>query len=84
MATIWVKEFSDGGFEDTEAEYLESLVVRAFFEDGHQGINANGGPELGAHGIGTGAIEHLDAQMLFEPAEEQLDLPALLIQFCAT
>src|SRR5262249_40851108 len=53
---------------------------QTFFEDGHQGIDTNGDPQLGAHGIGTGSVKAFYTQMLFEPPEEQLDLPSLLIE----
>src|SRR5688500_19613398 len=35
---------------------------------------------LGLHGVLAGADEMLDAQMLFDPLEEQLHLPTALVQ----
>jgi hypothetical protein len=37
-------------------------------------------PDLGLHRVGRSAEERLDAQMLFDPFEEDLDLPAMAIQ----
>jgi len=45
--------------------------------DGNQQVGANSDPDLRFHGIGRGAIEGLDLQVLFDPLEKQLDLPAL-------
>ena len=72
-------------FENADAEDLKNFVERSvaaepFFEDGHQCIDAHRYPQLGTHGIGTGAVKDFDSQMLFEPAKEQFDLPALLVQ----
>ena len=36
---------------------------------------------MDAHGVWASAVKSLDAQMLLEPFEEQLDLPATSIQF---
>src|SRR5215467_12636474 len=71
--------------EDADAENLENLVERQvagemFFEDCNQSVNANGDPKLGAHRVGTGSVKSFNSQLLFEPAKEQLDLPALLIE----
>ena len=54
--------------------------MQTFFQDGDEQINGDGAPDLGAHGVGAGAIEGFDAQMLFDPLEEQLNLPAALIK----
>jgi len=35
---------------------------------------------LGFHGVGGGAVESLDVQVLLDPAEEQFDLPTRPIQ----
>lgn len=54
--------------------------MQAFFQDGDEQVNGDGAPDLGAHGVWTGAIEGFDAEMLFEPFEEQFNLPAAAIQ----
>ena len=43
-------------------------------------INGASTPDLGAHGVGTGAAEGFDVEMLLEPFEEQFNLPATAIQ----
>ena len=54
--------------------------MQTFFQNGDEQVNGDGAPDLGAHGVGAGAIEGFDAQMLFDPFEEQFDLPAALIE----
>ncbi len=39
----------------------------------HQHINRDGNPDLGLDGVLRGAEEDLDAQMLLDPFEKQLD-----------
>jgi hypothetical protein len=51
-----------------------------FFDDCHQHINGDGNPDLGLDRIVAGAIESFDSEMLFDPFEEQFDLPATLIK----
>ena len=46
-----------------------------------QKIVANGYPDLRVDRVLGGSIEGLDVQMLLDPLEEQLDLPALAVQF---
>ena len=54
--------------------------MQTFFQNGDEPINGDGGPDLGAHRVGTGAIKGFDAQMLLDPFEEPFDLPAASIQ----
>ena len=81
-----LKQLIHGGFlEDADAQDLENFVqscraAQAFFEQGDQRIDRHRHPELGANGIGAGAVKDLDPQVLFEPAEEQFHLPALLVK----
>ena len=72
-------------FEDGEAEDLEDCVeagveIEALFEDGDKQVDRHGDPDLSFDGVLGGAIEALDAQVLLDPLEEQLDLPAALVQ----
>ena len=46
---------------------------------GHEEVGADGNPDLRLHGVLAGAVERLDAQVLLYPFEEQLDLPASLV-----
>ena len=56
------------------------LKMQTFLCNGDQHIGAHGNPDLRLHGVLAGAQKRLDAQMLFDPFEEQFDLPALTIQ----
>ena len=51
-----------------------------FFNDGHQHIDRIGNPDLGLDGIFVVTIELLDPQVLFDPFEEELHLPASLVE----
>jgi len=55
-----------------------SREVEPFFHDGHEQVDAEGNPDLGFDGIGRGAVESLDFQVLLDPAEEQFDVPSQL------
>lgn len=48
-------------------------------ETGDHEISADGDPDLGLHGVLGTAIECLDAQVLFDPLEEELDAPSRLV-----
>ena len=39
-------------------------------------------PYLGFHGVETGAIEGFNSQVLFDPFEEEFDLPTGLVELC--
>ena len=54
--------------------------METLFQDGDEQINGDGRPDLSAHSVGRGAVKGFDAERLFEPFEEQLDLPAPPIQ----
>ena len=43
-------------------------------EDGHDQVNRHRNPDLRLHGVGTGAKKMFDAQVTFDPAEEEFDL----------
>jgi len=57
------------------------LDAETFADDGDQDVNRDGDPDLCLHRVLTGSIESFDAQVLFDPLEEQLHLPALLVDF---
>ena len=48
-------------------------------EVGQQQIDADGDPDLGHDGIAGCTQKTLDLQILLEPLEEQLDLPASFV-----
>ncbi len=54
--------------------------MQTFFCDGNEHVSGNGDPYLRLDGVLAGAVKNFDAQMLFDPFEEQLDLPALLVK----
>jgi len=56
--------------------------MHTFFHDCHEHIDGYGDPDLGLHSILTGTEEGLDTQMLFDPFEEELDLPSAFVQLC--
>ena len=56
------------------------IKMQTFFGNGDQQVGGNGNPNLRLHRVLAGAEEHLDAQMLLDPFEEQLHLPALAVQ----
>jgi len=64
---------------------LQSSVERAgqlelLVEDCDYQIGGHGNPDLRFHRVGTCAVVMLDAQMSFDPAEEQLDTPSRLVK----
>ena len=56
--------------------------MQAFLGNGDQHVCADRDPDLRLDRVLVGAIKRLDAQVLLDPFEEQLDLPALAIQVC--
>ncbi len=49
-------------------------------DDGHQDVDTDGDPDLGFPGVGRRPVERFDAQVLFDPFEEELHLPPGLVQ----
>jgi hypothetical protein len=52
-----------------------SLDSELFLDDRYQQIDRDGNPDLSFHGVLGSAVERLDSKILFDPFEEQLDLP---------
>lgn len=48
--------------------------------DGHGQVGADRGPQLEADRVGYSAVKDTDTHAVFEPAKEQLDLPAVTIK----
>ena len=74
-----------GFLEKGEAENLQNCGQTAIdfefaFEDRHQHVGTDRDPDTGLHCVLAGAEERFDAQVLFDPLEEQFDLPAGLVQ----
>jgi hypothetical protein len=57
-----------------------SIQIEAFLDDRHQHVDRDSGPDLGFDGVLGGAEETLDAQVLLDPLEEQLHLPAAFVE----
>jgi len=55
--------------------------MEAFSDDGNKDIGGNGDPDLGFYRIDGSTVEGLDAEMLFDPFEEQFYLPSALVEF---
>lgn len=56
--------------------------MQTFFDDSDEYVSADRDPYLRLHRILAGSQKGLDTQMLFDPLEEQFDLPALLVKRC--
>ncbi len=56
--------------------------MKSFFDDGNQHVSRHGAPDLRLDGVLAVAQELLDSQVLFDPFEEQFDLPAVLVERC--
>jgi hypothetical protein len=56
------------------------IEMQTFLRDGDQHVGRYGNPYLPLDPVLAGAKEHLDAQVLLDPFEEQLHLPALTVQ----
>lgn len=54
--------------------------MQTLFHDSHQHVSGYGDPDLGLHGILSGAIECLDSEMLLDPFEEKFDFPSAFVQ----
>jgi len=76
---------NNGSFlKNVDLQNLQNCVevageVESLFQDGDQQINADSDPDLGFDGVGRCAVKGFDSQMLLDPAEEELHLPALLV-----
>src|SRR5664279_3786098 len=57
-----------------------ALYLQFFFDNRHQHVDADGNPYLCLDRVVRGPEERLDAKVLFDPFEEQFDLPATAIQ----
>jgi len=82
----FANQLIQGGFlEYRDAQNLQKGVEgdrhRQFLlDDGREDINRDGHPDLCLHGIFGSPVKRLDPEVLFDPTEEQLDLPAELVK----
>ena len=54
--------------------------MKALFDDGNEDVDRDGDPDLRFHRIFRCAVEPLDTKMLFDPFEEEFDLPATFVE----
>ena len=54
--------------------------MKLLLDDGDEHVGGHGAPDLRFHRVLAGAQETLDAQMLPDPLEVQLDLPSAFVQ----
>src|SRR5258708_32912756 len=64
-------------FGEADGGHLETAVSGG---DAQQEVGDHGGQQLQADGVGVAAEEGRDLEMLLEPAEQQLGLPAGLVE----
>jgi len=67
------------------AQKLESSVefardLELLVKDGHHQVNGHCNPDLALHRIGAGAEVVFDAQVAFDPFEEEFDLLTALVE----
>lgn len=55
--------------------------MKSFANNSNQYVYAHSGPDLGFDCVLGATKEAFDPQMLFDPFEEQFDLPSLAVQF---
>ena len=53
--------------------------MELLFDNGHENINGDGDPDLRLDGVFGGSVKGFDPKMLFDPLEEQLDLPPAFV-----
>ena len=56
------------------------VQIEPLFDDRHQDVSAHSNPDLGLQSVGACSHECLDSQVLLDPFEEKLDVPAVAIQ----
>ena len=80
------KGLQNGHFvQQADAQDLQNCVElrrkpQPLADNGDQQVSGHRDPHLGLHRVFGGAVERLDAQVLLDPLEEQLDLPAASIK----
>ena len=55
-----------------------SLDSELLLDDRHQHIYGDGNPDLSFHGVLGSSVKRLDPKILFDPFEEEFDLPTAL------
>ena len=66
--------------QDLQKRVERQLERQALLDDGHEHVNRDGNPDLRFHRGFRSPIERFDPKVLFDPAKEQLNSPAQLIE----
>ena len=74
-----------GLLEKREAENLQDfaeapLQPEFLLDDGDEHVNADRNPHLSLHRVVACPVKRFDMQVLFDPFEKQLDLPATFVE----
>ena len=62
--------------QDTAQTFVDPVDL---IETANHEIGANRNPNLGVDRVLAGAIKHLDSEVLFDPLEEEFDLPSVFV-----
>ena len=73
---VFHKHIDTEHLEDSCQTLVDSMDL---LETSNHEVSADGDPYLGLHSVLGAAIEGLDAQVLFDPLEEELDTPPRLV-----
>lgn len=76
MNRVFRKYIYADDLQDSAHALLDS---KGLIENGHHQVDADGDPDLSLHGVFAQAVEGFDAKVLLDPLEEELDLPAGLV-----
>jgi hypothetical protein len=81
------RKYLDNSFflEYGDAQDLKNCIeapvqIYPLSDNGYQDVHRDGNPHLRFHGVFRGPEERIDPDMPLDPTEEELDLPALLVQ----
>src|SRR5712691_8594426 len=86
IGSVWFADVRDGSsgeqasadeFGEADGRHLETAVSGG---DAQQQIGDHGGQQLQSDGVWIAAEEGRDLEMLLDPSEQQLDLPAPLVE----
>src|SRR5579863_8179116 len=56
------------------------IQTELLLDDGNKHVDGNGDPDLRLYRVLGGAVEAFDEQVLLDPFEKELDLPAALVK----
>ena len=65
--------------QNLENRVEAGLQLEALLDNRDQDVDRDGDPDLGLHRVLGGSVERLDVQVLLNPFEEQLHLPAAAV-----